>query len=77
MSGQWTNEVRIHHRHWLASGGCASKATGLSSGDLPLVSESGLRVERFTLTVQQKSAAGVAHAAYLAQLEWFAAPVER
>ena len=40
-------------------GGCARKAVELTSGDLPLVSESGLRVERSILTGQQKSAAGV------------------
>ena len=41
------------------SDGCAWKAIELISGDLLPVSNSGLRVERFTLTVQQKSAAGV------------------
>ena len=40
-------------------GGCVRKAVGLTSGDLPFVRESGLRVERFTLTGRQKSAAGV------------------
>ena len=39
-------------------GGCVRKAVELTSGDLPLVSESGLRVERSILTGRQKSAAG-------------------
>ena len=41
------------------SGGCVRKAVELTSGDLPFVSESGLRMERFILTGRQKSAAGV------------------
>ena len=41
------------------SSGCAWKAIELTSGDLLHVSNSRLRVERFTLTVQQKSAEGV------------------
>jgi hypothetical protein len=41
------------------SGGCALKAVELTSGGLSHVPESGLRVERFTLTVRQESAAGV------------------
>ena len=41
------------------SGGCALKAVELTSGDLSHVPEPGLRVERSTLTVRQKSAAGV------------------
>ena len=40
-------------------GGCARKAIELISGDLLHVSDSGLRVKRFILTLQQKSAAGV------------------
>ena len=40
-------------------GGCAAKAVELTSGDLPFVPESGLRVERSILTGRQKSAAGV------------------
>ena len=40
------------------SGGCVPKAVELTSGDLPFVSESGLRVERSILTGRQKSAAG-------------------
>ena len=38
--------------------GCVRKAVELTSGDLPFVSESGLRVERSALTGRQKSAAG-------------------
>ena len=41
------------------SGGCVRKAVELTSGDLLFVPESGLRVERSTLTGQQKSAEGV------------------
>jgi len=41
------------------SGGCALKAVELTSGDLPLVPEAGLRVERSILTGRQKSAEGV------------------
>ena len=41
------------------SGGCALKAVELTSGDLPFVPESGLRMERSILTGRQKSAAGV------------------
>ena len=41
------------------SGGCVRKAVELTSGDLPLVPESGLRVKRFILTGRQKSAEGV------------------
>jgi len=41
------------------SGGCARKAVELTSGDLPLVPESGLRMERSILTGRQKSAEGV------------------
>ena len=40
-------------------GGCVRKAVELTSGDLPFVSESGLRVERLILTGRQKSAEGV------------------
>ena len=39
-------------------GSCALKADELTSGDLPLVSESRLRVERSALTGRQKSAEG-------------------
>lgn len=41
------------------SGGCALKAVELTSGDLPFVLYSGLRVERLILTGRQKSAEGV------------------
>lgn len=41
------------------SGGCVRKAVELTSGDLPFVLDSGLRVERSSLTGRQKSAAGV------------------
>ena len=40
-------------------GGCVRKVVELTSGDLPLVRESGLRIERSVLTGRQKSAAGV------------------
>ena len=40
-------------------GGCVRKAVELTSGDLPFVLESGLRVERSILTGRQKSAEGV------------------
>jgi hypothetical protein len=40
-------------------GGCAWKAVELTSGGLSHVPESGLREERSTLTVRQKSAAGI------------------
>jgi hypothetical protein len=40
-------------------GGCVRKAVELTSGGLPLVPESGLRVKRFILTGRQKSAAGI------------------
>ena len=41
------------------SGGCVRKAVELTSGDLPFVLHSGLRVERSILTGRQKSAEGV------------------
>jgi len=40
-------------------GGCALKAVSLIAGGLPHVPESGLRVKGFTLTMRQKSAAGI------------------
>jgi hypothetical protein len=40
-------------------GGCVRKAVDLTSGDLPLVRNTGLRIERSILTGRQKSAAGV------------------
>ena len=41
------------------SGGCVRKAVELTSGDLPLVLESRLRIEQSVLTGRQKSAEGV------------------
>ena len=41
------------------SGGCVRKAVELTSGDLPFVSESRLRIERSVLIGRQKSAEGV------------------
>ena len=41
------------------SGGCVRKAVELTSGDLPLVRDTGLRIERLILTGRQKSAEGV------------------
>ena len=41
------------------SGGCVRKAVELTSGDLPLVRDTGLRIERSILTGRQKSAEGV------------------
>jgi hypothetical protein len=40
-------------------GGCVRKAVELTSGDLPFVSKSRLRIERSVLTGRQKSAEGV------------------
>ena len=40
-------------------GGCVRKAVELTSGDLPFVSDSRLRVEQSILTGRQKSAEGV------------------
>ena len=52
-------EVRFHQGTGCKSGGCALKADELTSGDLPLVSESKLRIERSILTGRQESAEGV------------------
>ena len=41
------------------SGGCALKAVELTSGGLPFVSDSRLRIERSVLTGWQESAEGV------------------
>ena len=41
------------------SGGCVRKAVELTSGDLPLVRDTGLRIGRPVLTGRQKSAEGV------------------
>ena len=40
-------------------GGCVRKAVEITSGDLPFVSESRLRIEQLILTGRQKSAEGV------------------
>ena len=40
-------------------GGCVPKVVDLTSGDLPFVSDSRLRVEQSILTGRQKSAEGV------------------
>ena len=40
-------------------GGCVRKAVELTSGDLPLVRDTGLRIERSVLTGRQKSAGDV------------------
>ena len=59
-SDELANDVRSPYpsRTPVKSSGCASKAVELTSGDLPLVSESRLRVERSVLTGRQKSAEG-------------------
>lgn len=41
------------------SGGCVRKAVEITSGDLPFVSASRLRIEQSVLTGRQKSAEGV------------------
>ena len=41
------------------SGGCVRKAVELTPGDLALVRDTGLRIERSILTGRQKSAEGV------------------
>ncbi len=42
MAGERANdcEAHIHQAHWWKSGGCASKAAELTSGDLRHVTES-------------------------------------
>ena len=40
-------------------GGCVRKVGELTLGDLPLVRNTGLRIERLVLTGRRKSAAGV------------------
>jgi hypothetical protein len=47
------------------SGGCVRKAVELTSGDLPFVLDSGLRVEQSILSGRQKSAEGVVGAKVL------------
>ncbi len=39
-------------------GGCALKAVELTSGDLPLVRDTGLRIERLVLTGRQEVSSG-------------------
>ncbi len=58
-SGQWIAKSISIKGTGCKSGGCASKAVELTSGDLPFVSDSRLGPERFGLTVRQKSAAGI------------------
>ena len=58
-SGQMTAKSVSIKGTGCKSGGCVRKAVELTSGDLPYVPESGLRVERSILTGRQKSAAGV------------------
>jgi len=58
-SGQMTAKPISIKGTGCKSGGCVRKAVELTSGDLPFVPESGLRVERSILTGRQKSAAGV------------------
>ena len=58
-SGQMTAKPISIKGTGCKSGGCVRKAVELTSGDLPFVRESGLRMERFILTGRQKSAAGV------------------
>lgn len=41
------------------SGGCVRKAVEITSGDLPFVVESQLRIEQSVLTGRQKSAKGI------------------
>jgi hypothetical protein len=40
-------------------GGCVRKAVELTSGDLSLVRDTGLRIKRLILTGRQKSAEGI------------------
>ena len=58
-SGQMTAKTISIKGTGCKSGGCVRKAVELTSGDLPFVPVSGLRVERSILTGRQKSAAGV------------------
>jgi len=59
MSGQVTVKSISIKGTGCKFGGCVRKAVELTSGDLPFVSESRLRIERSVLTGRQKSAAGV------------------
>ena len=58
-SGQWIAKPLSIKGTGCKSDGCVRKAVELTSGDLPFVSESGLRVERSILTGRQKSAEGI------------------
>ena len=57
-SGQMTAKSVSIKGTGCKSGGCALKADELTSGDLSLVANSRLRMERSTLTVREKSAKG-------------------
>ena len=57
-SGQMTAKPISIKGTGCKSGGCVLKADELTSGDLPLVPESGLRDEQSALTGRQKSAEG-------------------
>jgi hypothetical protein len=58
-SGQMTAKSVSIKGTGCKSGGCVPKAVELTSGDLPFVPESGLRVEGSILIGRQKSAEGV------------------
>ena len=58
-SGRMTTKSIFIKHMGCKFGGCVRKAVELTSGDLPFVPESGLRMERSILTGRQKSAAGV------------------
>src|ERR1043165_6603656 len=58
-SGQMMAKSSIHRNARRRSGGCASKAVELTSGDLQGVVESRLRRSRGRLSAMQKSAEGV------------------
>ena len=58
-SGQLTAKPSSIKQAGCKSGGCVRKAIELTSGDLPFVLDSGLRIEQSTLTGGQKSAEGV------------------
>ena len=58
-SGRMTRKPLSIKAAGCKSGGCVPKAVELTSGDLPFVLDTGLRVERSILTGRQKSAAGV------------------
>jgi hypothetical protein len=58
-SGQMTAKSVSIKGTGCKSGGCVPKVVELTSGDLPFVPESGLRVEGSILIGRQKSAEGV------------------